>query len=120
MAGKATTKQTIKNNTINDMKKLGVYKAEFDAIIDIYSELREQYERLTKKYKDSDYQYKSGTGAGGEKKSAIVATLESLRKDILLYSDRLCLNPKALKDTNPTDPKQKMSMLEKALLELNG
>ena len=120
MAGKAVTKQTIKQNTIEDMKKLGLYKAEFDAIIDIYAELREQYERLTKEYKDCGYIYKSDTGAGGEKKSAIVATLESLRKDILLYSDRLCLNPKALKDTKSTDPKRKVSALEKALMELNG
>lgn len=120
MAGKAVTKETIKKNVVKDMIKLGVYKAEFDAIIDIYSELREQYERLTKEYKDSKYKYASTTGQGGEKKAAIVATLENLRKDILLYSDRLCLNPKAFKDSDGEKDGPGKSKLEQALEKLGG
>lgn len=123
MAGKAITKETIKKNTIEDMKKLGVYKGEYDAIIDIYSELREQYERLTIKYKESGYKYYEETDRGGNKKSTLVMTLEPLRKDILTYADKLCINPKALSDKNFKDKKgdkKQISMLGKALMELEN
>jgi len=90
------TKETIKRATIADMKKLGIYKPEYNRLIGIYAELVEQYGILLERFVNSDYQYKVYTDQGSEKKAPIVATLESLRKDILAYSDRLCLNPKAL------------------------
>lgn len=121
MAGKAVCKETIKKNTVNAMKKLNTYRAEYDPIIDVYAEMREQYERLTKQYKDQDYKYDEYTENGGSKKAPIVAVLESLRKDILQYSDRLCLNPKALADKKTAEnKKKKVSMLGKALGELDG
>lgn len=95
VAGKATSYEGIRKKTIKDMKKLGVYKPEYEPIIDIYSELREQYFILTEKFIESGYDCEVGTMQGGTKKSPVVATLESLRKDIITYSDRLCLNPKA-------------------------
>lgn len=97
MGKQAICKETIKKNTIKDMKKLGVYKAEYLSIIDIYAELMEQYLRLTDEYKKGGYNYKEDTLNGGSKKAPIISTLESLRKDILQYSDRLCLNPKSNK-----------------------
>lgn len=115
MAGKAICKDTIKKNTISDMKKLGVYKPEYDAIITIYAELREQYERLTKEFKDGNYDYSVETIQGGEKKSPLVATLECLRKDILQYSDRLCLNPKSNQPEGKKPNQQKKSALAEAL-----
>ena len=119
MAGKAICKESIRKNTIADMKKLGVYKAEYNAIIDIYSELREQYERITKEFKDSGYKFQLLTADGGKKKAPIVATLESLRKDILLYTDRLCLTPKALSEKRTNEnKKKKLSTLGKALAEI--
>ena len=89
-------KDTIKKQTIKDMKALKIYKPEYNRIIDIYSELCEQYGKLSKEFKDGNYSYEVDTMQGGSKKSPIVATLETLRKDILAYSDRLCLNPRAL------------------------
>lgn len=112
MAGKAA----IKKKTIENMKTLGVYKPEYDPVIEVYSELREQYEKLTKKFKDDGYKYYESTAQGGTKKSSIVATLENLRKDILAYSDRLCLNPKALETVTPDQPKK--SKLAQALSSL--
>lgn len=106
MARQAICKETIKTNTVSDMKKIGVYKPEYDAIIDIYAELMEQYRRLTEAYKDSKYKYDEETMNGGSKKAPIVSTLESLRKDILQYSDRLCLNPKANKIEEPSGKKK--------------
>lgn len=87
---------TIKEKTIADMKGLGTYKPEYDAIINIYADLLLQYEDARQKFIQSGYQYETETAAGGTKKSAIVATLENLRKDIIAYSDRLCLNPKSV------------------------
>ena len=118
MAGKAILKETIKKKTIADMKSLGVFKAEYEPIITIYCELREQYEKLTKEFVASGYAYSVDTGSGGEKKSPIVATLESLRKDILQYSDRLCLNPKANQEKEKDQPKE--SALGRALRELES
>lgn len=43
MAAPATTKATIKSQTVRDMKKLGVYRPEYDRIVDIYAGLCEQY-----------------------------------------------------------------------------
>ena len=50
MGRPAITKDTIKTNTISSMKTMGNYRPEYDPIIDIYSGLREQYERLSREY----------------------------------------------------------------------
>lgn len=120
MAGRATTKETIKKNTINDMKNLKVYKAEYDAVIDIYSELREQYELYTKKLKKDGYKYSEFTAQGGEKKSPLVAVLETLRKDILQYSVQLGLTPAGLKKMNEkkSDDPEKRNLLAEALSKI--
>ena len=60
-----------------------------------------QYDDLLKVFEAGGSEYEVSTGQEGVKKSPIVASLESLRKDILQYSDRLCLNPKALKNDAP-------------------
>lgn len=116
MARPVICKDTIKTRTIADMKSLCVYRPEYDPLIDIYAELSEQYKRLTKEFVDSDYQCTAGTGAGGEKKSPVVAALENLRKDILQYSDRLCLNPKAISTLDiPVEKKSKLGEALKSL-----
>lgn len=106
MAKPISSKATIKKNTIRDMKNLGVYRSEYESLIDVYSDLLSQYLRANKEFEQSGYQYETETAAGGTKKSAIVATLESLRKDLLAYSDRLCLNPKAIQSVTTDTPKQ--------------
>ena len=118
MPGKPICRETIKKNTIADMRKLGIYKAEYLPIIDIYCEMREQYERLTAEYRKSGYKYDEETSEGGSKKAPIVATLESLRRDILQYADRLCLNPKVFLKDVPV--KKKKSALAEALSNLES
>ena len=112
----ARTKKQIRTKTIKDMKNLGKYKKEYDALIDIYAGIVEQYEIMTEKFVDSNYKFQEMTADGGHKKSPIVATLESLRKDILAYSDRLCLNPKS--NEAPSATKKKKSKLAEALSDL--
>lgn len=100
MGRTAITRDTIKAQTISAMKCMGTYQTEYDPIIDIYSGMREQYSRLLAEYEDGKtYRYSTPTADGGEKKSPLSLTIESLRKDIITYSDRLMLNPKAKADT---------------------
>lgn len=115
MARRAS-KETVKRATIADMKKLGVYKPQYNRLIDIYAELIEQYGEILEEFERSGYQYQVETDQGGKKKAPIVATLETLRKDILAYSDRLCLNPKSLETV--TIEKGKQSKLAQVLSEL--
>ncbi|MFN0222120.1 P27 family phage terminase small subunit [Paenibacillus sp. KR2-11] len=88
-------KDKIVRKTVTDMKKLGVFKKEYARMIDMFADLVAQYELLSVKFKDSGFEVEVMTDQGGSKKSPVVATLETLRKDILAYSDRLCLNPRA-------------------------
>lgn len=117
MSKKAIHKETIKKNTVCAMKRLGTYKVEFEPLINVYCEMREQYELYMAQLKKADYKCDESTAAGGTKKSALVSTIETLRKDILLYSDRLYLNPKALSDSKKA-PEKKTSALEEALMKL--
>jgi len=115
---KIPTKESIKKKTIEDMKTLGVHKPQYNRLIDIYAGLVHQYLIALKEFEEGGYQYEVETAAGGSKKSPIVATLESLRKDILAYSDRLCLNPKSLETVtaevnNKSKLAEALSSLEK-------
>jgi len=116
MPRKATQKDTIKKNTVAAMRKLGTYKAEYEPVIDIYCEMREQYEIYTQRLKKTNYKCDEFTAAGGTKKSALVSTIETLRKDILLYSDRLMINPKAYDDSDSgKNPTSKLGQILKEL-----
>lgn len=115
MAGKnIPQKDTIKRRTISYMKELGTYKKQYNQLIEVYADLLLQYYILTKQFEESGYEVVMETEKSGGKKSPVLATLESLRKDIGTYSDRLMLNAKANKDseinlkTSPDDPFNKL------------
>lgn len=114
---KAIPKQdSIYRYTIDQMKELGTHKVQYNRIIGIYAGLVHQYLVALKDFELSGYQYEVETGAGGTKKSPIVATLENLRKDILQYSDRLMLNPKSFESANiETEKKSKLASVLSAL-----
>lgn len=113
MAAPATNKATIKKQTVAEMKKLGVYRPEYNRLVDIYAGLWEQYHRLMREYDTgSGYNYATATGAAGEKKSPLVGTIEAVRRDILAYSDRLCLNPKAEREGKMPAPGKKSKLEE--------
>lgn len=86
---------SIKRQTIQAMKELGTHKTQYNRLIDIYAGLVHQYLLAVDEFESDGRHYEVPTGQGGTKKSPIVSTMENLRKDILQYSDRLCLNPKA-------------------------
>lgn len=104
--------------TVERMKSLGVYRPEYDGQIEIYAQLCEQYIVVTERFEKSGFKLQTKSAQGGMKKSPIVATLESLRKDILAYSDRLCLNPKSFESLGITAPKN--NPLAEALKDLGG
>lgn len=115
---KVTTKESIKRATIKDMKELGVHKRQYNRLVDIYAETVHQYLRAVADFEANDYQYETETAAGNPKKSGIVSAMETLRKDILQYSDRLCLNPKSLE--NVTVKSENKSTLASFLSELDS
>ena len=107
--------RSIRETTIERMKSLGVYREEYEGTIEIYSQLCEQYFELTDRFEKSGYRVQTKSAQGGMKKSPVVATLESLRKDILSYSDRLCLNPKSFDSLGSAEKPKRKSKLAAAL-----
>ncbi len=108
------TELQIKQNMIS----LGIYKPEYEITINIYSGLIDQYIVLEKEFKKSKFTVVEKTGySDNAKKAPIVATLESLRKDILQYANALGLTPSGLKKINDdmNKEKKKVSKLEMAL-----
>ncbi|MHC5250464.1 P27 family phage terminase small subunit [Enterococcus sp. LJL90] len=88
------SKDTIKRRTVKRMKELGVYKVQYTQLIDVFVDMLHQYNYLTNEFEESGYQVMIETEKSDGKKSPILATLETLRKDIGVYSDKLMLNPK--------------------------
>ena len=116
MPKKVIKRETIRKRTIEDMKKLGVYREEYRDIIDTYSDIYHDYLVARRDFEESGRKYETETAAGNPKKSAIVDSIEKLRKDLLAYSDRLCLSPKSTKDQGNGDKKQ--SSLASVLSEI--
>lgn len=94
------TKITIEKATIKQLKSLGTYRKEFDPLIKIYAGLLFQYTKYEKEHAERDYEvaeiYVNKAGAENYRKIPLVNVMETLRRDILTYSDRLMLNPKSL------------------------
>ena len=97
---KPVTAKSIKSKVIKQMKELGTYRKEFDMIIDIFSGMLFQYQKLAQDYADMGYPvtdvYVHKAGAENERKVPILTAMEILRKDILSYSNQLMMNPKSL------------------------
>ena len=95
----AKTKRAVENEVKRKMKDLGTYKKEYDQIIKIYAGMLWQYQVFEQQFEESGYQiteeYTNKAGATNERKVPLYTAMESLRKDISSYSDKLCLNPKA-------------------------
>ena len=94
------TANYIRKATVKNMKSLGTYRKEFDHLINIYANMLYQYilyeeEHATNDYKVADI-YVNKAGAENLRKLPLINVMETLRKDILSYSDKLMLNPKAL------------------------
>lgn len=102
------SKSSVKNATVKHMKMLGTYREEFARLVDIYAGMVAQYYKLQEIYNATE------TDVEATKKSALVLELETLRKDILAYSDRLLLSPKT---RNADTQQERKSALADVLLK---
>lgn len=88
---------------------MGTYKKEYNELIEIYAGMLHQYILFEKQFEESGYkveeEYTNKAGATNMRKVPLYTAMESLRKDIASYSDRLCLNPKSL---NVEPPKKEI------------
>ena len=113
----------IENQTKANMQRLGIYRPEFDQTIQIYSGLIEQYNDLLRELKKLKFKVIEPTTRNNDsmKKSPLIGVLESLRKDILTYSNALGLTPVELGKINDEmkNENKKLSKLEEALSNLN-
>lgn len=100
------------------MVSLSVYKPEFDALIEVYSGMLAQYDILTKRLIEQEFDIEVETQRGGSRKSATATAHEKLRYDLIMYSDRLMLNPKALTNHKAISS-EKESRLSKVLSEMD-
>lgn len=78
------------------MRRLGVYKPEFDETIRRYRKLSDEFGKIYAQYRKDGYPYEV-SGPQGAKKAPVVVTLESLRRDLLDLEDALGLSPRGLK-----------------------
>ncbi|MBS4750331.1 P27 family phage terminase small subunit [Carnobacteriaceae bacterium zg-ZUI78] len=114
------TSKKVRAETIKHMKSLGTYRKEFEPIINMYSHMMFQYLLYEKQHAEMDYKvtdlYVNKAGAENERKIPILTAMETLRKDILSYSDKLMLNPKSLGEVSESDiesPLQKLFALQR-------
>ncbi|MFM1525260.1 MULTISPECIES: P27 family phage terminase small subunit [Helcococcus] len=117
----AKTKKQYINLIKRQLKNLGTYEKEFDEIIFIYAGLLAQYNQFELQFEESGYQieeeYTNKAGATNMRKVPLYSAMESLRKDIVTYSDRLGLNVKAMEGI--TVERKSTSKLELVLGALN-
>ena len=106
--------ENIFDETVKRMTELGTYRPDFNVMIAIYVQMLDQYAALTIRFEESGYETETPSAAGTQKKSSIYAALESLRKDILAYSDRLGLNPRSHEKMKGGNQKRE-SALDRAL-----
>ena len=100
------------------MKNLGIYRKEYDDVISIYAGMLFQYEKFEQQFEENGCElveeYTNKAGATNLRKTPLYTAMESLRKDIAVYSDRLQLNPKSTKEL-VTDNKKGMTKLQKLM-----
>lgn len=112
----------IMKKTIDNMIKIGSYRPEFDATIRSYSEMRQQYNKLSKEFYEGGCkiteEFTNKAGFTNTRKTAIYLGMETLRKDIVNHENILGLTPAGLKKVQSDSKKKKTSKLGKALSEI--
>ena len=101
------------------MTKLGLWKPEYLITVEICAGLMDQYDAINTAWIKSGMNPLEVT-ENGTKKSGIVTTLESLRKDILAYQKELGLTPMAIKRLDQQEQMPKSSVLADALRKLEA
>lgn len=103
-------RQSIIDRTVKYMKSLGTYKVEYKQVIEIYADMLYQYNILSRKFEEEGFEDTVKTERSAGKKNPTLASMENLRKDIGVYSDRLMLNAKTY-NAEIEKPKEEQSAL---------
>lgn len=120
MAKNIPQRDTIKRRTINYMKELGTYKTQYNQVIDVFVDMLYQYNYLSREFERSGFEISIETEKSGGKKSPIFASLETLRKDIGTYSDKLMLNAKSNQTDGAQGNKEKKESAFSAFIKNSG
>lgn len=96
-----------KQLVIEDMEALGTYRQEFDGIITIYVDMLNEYSVAHQRFIDGGQVYAVQGARGQDKKNPVLSSMETLRKDILMFSTALRLNPNAFFKSVTAEAKKK-------------
>ena len=101
------------------MTALGTWKDEYRITVEICAGLMDQYDVILSAWQATGMMPVEYT-ENGSKKSGIVTTLESLRKDILAYQKELGLTPMAIKRLDAQEQLPQSNVLADALRKLGA
>lgn len=113
------SRASYKTRIVKAMKAMNTYRKEYDLSIGMLANLQEQYDQLNQQYMEAGMPYFEHTQAG-KKKSPIVTTLESLRKDILAFQTALGLTPAGAKRLDMQQASDSTNPLVEALRMLES
>lgn len=113
----------IRNETIEKMRSLGVYREEFAVPIQRYADMRIQYDILSETWRESGYKvtenYTNKAGATNIRKAPLYLSMENLRRELIEMENLFGLTPKGLKAIKAQGLDQgKKSVLGEALKKL--
>lgn len=116
----ATKKSSYFRRIETYMKTMRTYRPEYRLMIDKLAGMLHQYDIFEKEFAENGYKltepYTNKAGATNDRKVPTYTAMETLRRDILTYSDRLFLNPKSVGEIVESD--NKGSSLGNAIKEL--
>ena len=113
----------IRNETIEKMRSLGVYREEFAVPIQRYADMRIQYDILSETWRESGYKvtenYTNKAGATNIRKAPLYLSMENLRRELIEMENLFGLTPKGLKAIKAQGLDQgKKSVLDEALKKI--
>ena len=101
------------------MESMGIWKDEYRITVEICAGLMDQYDIINTAWIASGMNPVEYTETGS-KKSGVVTTLESLRKDILAYQKELGLTPMSIKRLDAQENLPQSNVLAEALRKLDA
>lgn len=106
--------------TLEDLKKIGTYRAEFSPLIARYVEMRLQFELLMGQWYGTGCRvteaYTNKAGAVNQRKTALYQSIETLRRELLDVENVLGLTPAGIRKINQAAlTERKKSAMEKLL-----
>ncbi len=114
----------IRNQTIENMRKLGTFRPEFEVTVQRYAEMRVQYEALSEKWYDSGCEiteeYTNKAGASNQRKTALYMSMETLRKELTEMENLFGLTPKGLRGIRAKGLEEKKESALAKLLKDDG